>query len=79
MHKLTSCFLAVSLFLFTIHHGFAAGGKGNAKLPDLTKGDPIPEGYSHDWTLGPTGARGWMFSEGSICTAGGSEMCVPPL
>jgi len=31
--------------------------------PDFTKGDAIPEGATHDWTLGPTGLRGWMFCE----------------
>jgi hypothetical protein len=31
--------------------------------PDFTKGEPVPEGASHDWTLGATGARGWMFSK----------------
>lgn len=31
------------------------------KLPDLTHGGKRDE--THDWTLGPTGARGWMFSE----------------
>lgn len=40
-----------------------AAPKGNASNPDLTKGEPIPEGYTHDWNLGATGARGWMFSE----------------
>lgn len=30
--------------------------------PDLTW-DGTPDG-SHDWTLGPTGARGWMFGRG---------------
>ena len=28
--------------------------------PDFTKGDPIPEGATHDWTLGASGARGWI-------------------
>jgi iron-sulfur-dependent L-serine dehydratase beta subunit len=28
--------------------------------PDFTKGDQ--PGKEHDWTLGPTGARGWIFS-----------------
>jgi hypothetical protein len=32
-------------------------------IPDLTKGDPIPEGAKHDWNLGPTGLRGWMFCD----------------
>jgi hypothetical protein len=31
--------------------------------PDFTRGDKIPKGADHDWTLGATGARGWMFSE----------------
>ena len=30
--------------------------------PDFTKGDPIPAGATHDWTLGATGARGWIYS-----------------
>ncbi|YCM43525.1 DUF6288 domain-containing protein [Verrucomicrobiaceae bacterium 227] len=29
---------------------------------DLTKGESIPAGATHDWTLGATGARGWMYS-----------------
>ena len=33
-----------------------------AAAPDLTKGG-VPAA-SHDWTLGPTGARGWLFSRG---------------
>jgi hypothetical protein len=41
----------------------SAAPKGNASNPDLTKGQTIPEGYDHDWNLGATGARGWMFSE----------------
>lgn len=33
-----------------------------AEQPDFTQGDQIPEGYKHDWNLGPTGARGWIYS-----------------
>lgn len=29
------------------------------KIYDFTKGATLPEGSSHDWTLGPIGARGW--------------------
>lgn len=32
-------------------------------IPDFTKGDAIPATEKHDWNLGPTGARGWMFSD----------------
>ncbi|MEZ5964409.1 MAG: DUF6288 domain-containing protein [Planctomycetota bacterium] len=31
--------------------------------PDLTQGGAIPAAADHDWTLGATGARGWMHSE----------------
>ncbi len=30
--------------------------------PDLTQGGQIPDGATHDWSLGPAGARGWMHS-----------------
>ena len=40
----------------------AARPKGIAN-PDFTKGESIPEGFTHDWNLGATGARGWMFSD----------------
>ncbi len=32
-------------------------------VPDFTKGDSIPQGFTHDWNLGATGARGWMYSD----------------
>ncbi|MBT8043984.1 MAG: HEAT repeat domain-containing protein, partial [Verrucomicrobiae bacterium] len=31
--------------------------------PDFTKGDAIPEGATHDWNLGATGLRGWIYSQ----------------
>ncbi len=39
----------------------APGARGAEKppVPDLTKGEKRDE--SHDWTLGPTGARGWVY------------------
>ncbi len=32
-------------------------------IPDFTKGAEIPQGAAHDWNLGPTGARGWIYSD----------------
>ena len=40
----------------------AAPGKP-PEIPDFTKGDAIPAGATHDWNLGATGARGWMFCD----------------
>ena len=34
-----------------------------ADIPDFTSGDQIPQGASHDWTLGATGLRGWIYSD----------------
>jgi hypothetical protein len=36
--------------------------------PDFTKGESIPEGFTHDWNLGATGARGWMYAEHLVTT-----------
>lgn len=41
----------------------AAKPRGNAANPDFTKGGVVPADATHDWTLGATGARGWIYSE----------------
>ena len=41
----------------------AAGNDKGRTNPDFTKGDAIPDGATHDWNLGPTGLRGWMFCD----------------
>ena len=51
-----SCWTAVVLLIFL------ASLVSGQDIPDFTKGDPIPKGHNHDWNLGPTGARGWIFS-----------------
>ena len=46
-----------------------AAGKGQPMtIPDFTKGDTIPAGAKHDWNLGPTGLRGWMFCDKMVTT-----------
>lgn len=47
----------------------AAGGNQTIAVPDFTKGDAIPAGATHDWNLGATGARGWMYSNNMVTTA----------
>jgi hypothetical protein len=46
----------------------AAGPAAATGNPDFTKGDTIPEGAIHDWNLGATGARGWMFCDKLVTT-----------
>ncbi len=38
---------------------FAAGKSEAVAPPDFTKGAAVPAEAKYDWTLGPTGARGW--------------------
>jgi len=45
----------------------ASGGK-SLTIPDFTKGDIIPANAKHDWNLGPTGLRGWMFCDKMVTT-----------
>ena len=42
---------------------FAASPGQTIAIPDFIKGDTIPAQAKHDWNLGPTGLRGWMFSD----------------
>ena len=63
MVKTTLLILGFAALLTAADAALAAGGGGSLTLPDFTKGDAIPDGATHDWNLGATGARGWMFSD----------------
>ncbi|WP_146529575.1 DUF6288 domain-containing protein [Novipirellula artificiosorum] len=59
----------VSTVLVLLADPLSAAGPGAAIAnPDLTQNDKIPEDADHDWNLGPTGARGWMFSDKLVTT-----------
>lgn len=62
-------FIAVSLLLTCSSTLLAANRKEPLSVPDFTKGDAIPKGATHDWNLGATGARGWMFSDNLMTTS----------
>ncbi len=58
---LTNLLLAlVGVFLGTTDNALAARAKVAFPNPDFTKGGKTDG--THDWTLGPTGARGWIFA-----------------
>jgi hypothetical protein len=40
-----------------------AANQIRSKVPDFTKGGTIPAGAAHDWNLGATGARGWIYCD----------------
>jgi len=48
--------------------GLVLGQEPGLEIPDFTRGDAIPDQATHDWNLGPTGARGWMFSHKMVTT-----------
>ena len=57
----------VSFTLFVMFWAFgpnyAIGGGQAAEIPDFTQGAKIPEDAKHDWNLGATGLRGWMYCD----------------
>jgi len=60
--KTTLLTLALAAILAAPRPALAAP-KGNATaMPDFTKGATLAKDSPHDWTLGPTGARGWIFT-----------------
>jgi hypothetical protein len=54
---------ALAIAAFLALPGSALGAPKKMPMPDFTKGDAIPAGADHDWNLGATGARGWMYSD----------------
>jgi len=59
--------LLIALFA-TFHVAFAADNGRKLTVPDFTRGDAIPKQAKHDWNLGATGARGWMFCDRLVTT-----------
>ena len=59
--------MTTTLLTFTALFAFAtsalAASNDKLTMPDFTKGDSIPAKAKHDWNLGPTGLRGWMFCD----------------
>ncbi len=69
MNFRTKLFKQASLMMIILVTSLAAAPKGKMTNPDFTKGDPIPKGANHDWNLGATGARGWMYSEKMVTSS----------
>ncbi len=58
----------IALLLSVPDSAFAASGDDKLTNPDFTKGEAIPAKAKHDWNLGATGARGWMFCDKMVTT-----------
>jgi hypothetical protein len=59
--------IGAACFGFGSSASAAPGGKA-LTIPDFTRGDAIPAKARHDWNLGPTGLRGWMFGDRLVTT-----------
>jgi hypothetical protein len=66
--KNTLISLAAVAILATPSPVFGAGKAMEISLPDFTKGGKIPASANHDWNLGATGLRGWIFSDKMVTT-----------
>ncbi len=54
--------LVLASLLFT-SLAYSADNDEKGLKPDFTKGDVIPKNARHDWNLGATGLRGWMYCD----------------
>ena len=64
VHTMTPVLRIVSFAVIAASASLAsAAPKSTAPVPDFTKGGTVPEGAKHDWNLGPTGLRGWMYCD----------------
>jgi len=59
--------LPIALFT-TLNSGLAADQNVKVKIPDFTQGDAIPKEAKHDWNLGASGARGWIYCDRLVTT-----------
>lgn len=69
---MTHCTPALSLgtliFAAALALTATAAPKDPVAVPDFTNGAKIPKGAKHDWNLGPTGLRGWIFCDEMVTT-----------
>lgn len=56
------------LVVATLAFPAATAAQTPPAVPDFTKGGKLPKGAKHDWNLGPTGLRGWMYCDQLVTT-----------
>ena len=61
--KNQTVFFALFVMFSASGANYAIGGGQTAEVPDFTQGAKIPEDAKHDWNLGATGLRGWMYCD----------------
>ena len=61
--KLITTISTLFIAVMPADHCPAAVSKSEMENPDFTRGDKIPAGAKHDWNLGATGTRGWIYCD----------------
>ena len=61
--KNQTVFFTLFVMFWAFGPNYATGGGQAAEVPDFTQGAKIPEDAKHDWNLGATGLRGWMYCD----------------
>jgi len=56
------------LAIAALTHNTTANAKAPVGIPDFTQGAKIRKGAKHDWNLGPTGLRGWIYCDQLVTT-----------
>jgi len=67
--------LSLALAVLLVTPGTLVGAPTKVAIPDFTRGDAIPDVAEHDWNLGATGARGWMYSD-RLVTTDARQICI---
>ena len=60
--------IVVGMIIAALANLAPAAEDGPVTVPDFTTGESIPADAKHDWNLGPTGLRGWMFCDRMVTT-----------
>lgn len=62
----TLCLLAIGILSTAI--AIATAAQDRTGVPDFTQGAKLPQDAQHDWNLGPTGLRGWIYCDRLVTT-----------
>ena len=60
--------MATLLVVAALTPNITATAQDQIVVPDFTKGAKLPKDSRHDWNLGPTGLRGWIFCDKLVTT-----------
>lgn len=60
--------IAALLMIAALMNATTITAQDKNSVPDFTQGGKVPQGARHDWNLGPTGLRGWIYCDQLVTT-----------